>query len=466
MSKDDSGYGSMEEDNVADDGGNDSGVDTELLPPLVKAPKPTPKALRLFLEKEEATFKRHPITKSQLLFLMKMFFDTKETFGMGRDRMFNYIVANHPEQNISRRKINRFLQSLEITQLFNPIKATKDIAVSISNAPLNRMEMDLLDLSNMESEGKKFVFVLVDTFSKYVVAVALEDKEEQTVLKAVRTALKELKDKYGKAPKSILSDNGSEFVNKKFKAYMKTQGITQIFTKAEREVSHAKQVENFNGYIRRQIAKYDNQFDNPLWTQYLQLLIDNYNKSPSRITKKTPVAIMEGQTEGVKDNIKKNVLPKNNKRGEGVVYKRGTVVRLKQEMGSTFEKPSNNIRWSRELYRVDKIFKPKADSTLQPKYRIRTYDDDSRIDGFFYQNDLREVSPDMIKEIDQEPKFVVQSLLDIKFFRENGVSQGKVLVKWIGYKDATWEHYGVIKEDVPKMLKNLEAKLKRKKNKS
>jgi len=54
MSKDDSGYGSMEEDNVADDGGNDSGVDAELLPPLVKAPKPTPKALRLFFRKRRS----------------------------------------------------------------------------------------------------------------------------------------------------------------------------------------------------------------------------------------------------------------------------------------------------------------------------------------------------------------------------------------------------------------------------
>lgn len=470
----DSGYASMEEEQ-------------EELPPLVNAPKrkkttkkttkaketkkveepkakkPTTSAMKTFLENEKKTYKINPMTEDELNFLMKMFFDTKETFGMGRDRMFKYIEINYPDKKIARRKINRFLQSLEITQLFNPIKATKDIAVNISKAPFNRFEMDLMDMSNMESDGFNFIFNLVDTFSKYVISIPLKSKDDKTVLAGMKKAMKELKDKFKQQPKTILSDNGSEFINMKFRAYTEKEGIKQIFTKAETDTSHAKQVENFNGYLRRQIAKYDNQFDNPRWNEYLQTLIDNYNKSPSRITKKTPIAIMEGDDAGVKENIEKNVLPKNDKRFYEMPFKKGDVVRLKQEMGSTFEKPSNNIRWSREFYVIDKTLRPKSESTLQPKYTIRTYEDNKRIEGFFYRNDLREVSPDLLEKIQQEPKFIVQKLLDIKNFKENGVVQRKVLVKWDGYKEPSWEYYGVIKEDTPKLLKNLESKLKRQK---
>jgi hypothetical protein len=81
----------------------------------------------------------------------------------------------------------------------------------------------------------------------------------------------------------------------------------------------AKSVERFNLYIRRAITKYKNQFDDQNWDKYIALLMNNYNKTISRVTKKPPIEII-GQSNDpdapdniqIHENIKKAILPKNN----------------------------------------------------------------------------------------------------------------------------------------------------------
>ena len=323
----------------------------EKLPPLVsakksKSNKPNKTEINKFLEKEKEEYGEYAMTKEQLEFLIKQYFDTKNIFGLGRDRIFQYLRKEYPDIDISRRQVNRFLQSLEVVQLFNPSKGTKDIAKTVMEAPFKRFEIDLVDMQNMKSEGYQYIINMIDAVSKYVISRPIKDKDEKTVLKVFKNMIEELEDKFNKKPSSLLSDNGSEFINKGFSKYCKSQDIKQIFTKKSKS-SHAKLVERFNGYLRRQIAKYDNQFDNPEWSKYYQKLIDNYNKTISRITKKAPINIMNGETENVKENIEKAIIPKNDKL---TPYNKGDYVRLKTEMGSTFEKATNNISWSREVY--------------------------------------------------------------------------------------------------------------------
>jgi len=424
---------------------------------VVKADKPKrPNAenVKLFLENEKDNQKNY-ITKDILDFLLNLYFDEKTIFGLGRDRIYYYIRATYPDKKISQTQINRFLQSLEVVQLFNPSKGQKDIAKTITSDIFKRGEIDLVDMSNMASKGFNWIFNYIDTFSKYVVSIPLKTKDEKTVLDGFKKVISQLEDKFNDIPSSILSDNGSEFINQPFRDYTKSKDIKQIFTKAQSKSSHAKLVENFNGYMRKQITKYDNQFDDTQWTEYLQTLINNYNNTRSRITKKTPIEIMNGNTDDVKDNIEKAVLPKNDKRQINP-YKKGDFVRLKQEMGHKFEKPTNNIVWSKEVYTVDKVFLPKNNTVLLPKYKLKT-SDDKEIKEFFYQNELYKVNPDTIKKITQPPKEIVQKILDKK------VEDGKTLlkIKWKGGRNnITWESLHVMEVDVPKLVKNFLEKNK------
>lgn len=423
-----------------------------------EAPKinqPTKTEIDTFLEKEQQEYGRYGITREQLEFLLKEYFETKNIFGLGRDRIFQYLTQKHPEMKISRRQVNRFLQSLEVVQLFNPTKATKDIAKTITEAPFKRFELDLVDFQNMESQGYKYVMNMIDTFSKYVISRPIRDKEEKTVLLEFKNMIDELEDKFNKTPSSVLSDNGSEFINQGFKEYCKSKNITQIFTKKSNG-AHAKLVERFNGYLRRQIAKYDNQFDDPEWSKYLQRLITNYNNTISRITKKSPISIMTGDTDNVKENIEKAIIPKNDKL---TPYKKGDYVRIKTEMGSTFEKPTNNISWTREIYEITRVFMPKKASVLQPKYKIKPLDKNEEIPEFFYHNDLRVIDKDMLKKTTMPEKFVVQKIIKQKEVEENGIVRKKLLVKFKGIRQAEWQPYEVMKVDVPLLVKRFEERM-------
>ena len=80
--------------------------------------------------------------------------------------MIEYSRKEYPDIDICRRQVNRFLQSLEVLQLFNPSKETKDIAKTIMEAPFKRFEIDLVDMQNMKSEGYQYIMNMIDVFSK------------------------------------------------------------------------------------------------------------------------------------------------------------------------------------------------------------------------------------------------------------------------------------------------------------
>ena len=163
----------------------------EKIPPLVSAKqsktnKPNKTEINKFLEKEKEEYGDYAMTKEQLEFLIKQYFDTKIIFGLGRDRISQYLRKEYPDIDISRRQVNRFLQSLEVVQLFNPSKGTKDIAKTIMEAPFKRFEIDLVDMQNMKSEGYQYIINMIDAFSKYVISRPIKDKEEKTVLKVFK----------------------------------------------------------------------------------------------------------------------------------------------------------------------------------------------------------------------------------------------------------------------------------------
>lgn len=415
--------------------------------------------IKKFLENEKENFKKSYITKEQLDLLLKLYFDDKVIFGLGRDRIFKYLDVNYPDIKISRRQVNRFLQSLLIVQLFNPKKEPKEVGQTIKDGPFNRFEMDLLDISNMASEGYKYMFNMIDVFSKFVISKPLKTKDEKAVLEAFKSMMGILYKDYKDYPDEILSDNGAEFKNSSMNEYCRKNKIKQIFTIAE-NASHAKLVERWNGYIRRQIARYDKQFDNPQWTQYYQKLIYNYNNTISRITQKTPFDIIGGKTNNkvVKSNIEKAILPKNTNQSI-TKLKVDDVVRL-QQMTGEYEKPTNNITWSNELYKVYKV--KEAEGNGQTTYIIRKYPDGEIIRQYYYYDDLKKVNPDTIKNIKSPIKYIVLKIEKYKKVKKNGIISELLFIKWKGYskKDNTWEPLEVMKVEVPKMVEQFMLKNK------
>ena len=72
----------------------------EKLPPLVRAKqsktnKPNKTEINKFLEKDKEEYGNYAMTKEQLEFLIKQYFDTKKIFGLGRDRIFQKRISRY-----------------------------------------------------------------------------------------------------------------------------------------------------------------------------------------------------------------------------------------------------------------------------------------------------------------------------------------------------------------------------------
>ena len=73
-----------------------------------------------------------------------------------------------------------------------------------------RMHADLHGPLKTSGNNKKYILVMTDAFTKYVILVAINNKEAETVTEAI---FKKWICRYG-VPLEIITDQGKEFCNK------------------------------------------------------------------------------------------------------------------------------------------------------------------------------------------------------------------------------------------------------------
>ena len=388
-----------------------------------------------------------PLTAEQEKLLDKLYF--KDHMYFGRDRLFQYVRTNFPDERISRRALMDWLKKREVSQLFSPSRKRKDIAHTVLSRPYQQIGIDLMDMSSKETKGGyKWILSGIDLFSKKGWTIPMLNKEEATALVAFQTMLQQM----DKKPESIRSDNGSEFINDKFKTFLKDQGINQVLSKPNSPQSNG-QVERFNGIIKRLIKMYITQTDDQDWVGVLPKLVSNYNSTQSRVTGAAPnvveVESKEKQQE-TKKKIEKAVLPKNRKETE-VKFEVGDKVRLKL-MYDKIEKREQN--WSDEIYTVAKIFRPRKASVLNVGYQIKN-EEGELIKEKYYNEDLQRIGQvkDPIKKV---KKFILSKLIKPLMFREGKKYIPSYEVKWKGYRISELNTREGLLRDVPKQVRGYE----------
>ena len=82
--------------------------------------------------------------------------------------------------------------------------------------------MDLVDMQKFAefSDGYKHLLTVIDCFSRYAFVVPLKSKKPKEIIEAMSTVFKE----YG-IPLKIFTDNGSEFLNKDVRAFLKELNV-------------------------------------------------------------------------------------------------------------------------------------------------------------------------------------------------------------------------------------------------
>ena len=261
---------------------------------------------------------------------------------------------------------------------------------------------DLVDMSQYSkmNRGYKYIFTNIDVFSKIAYAFPLKSKKIQDIKICFQKIFEKNKPKY------TWSDKEPAFFSKEMQQFFKDNNVKTYHTN-----SHLKAVviERFNRSLRELMMKEFVKNNNTVWYNILPKLIKIYNNRYHSTIKMKPVEVNKTNEKYIKENIytynKTSKMPK---------FKIGGLVRISLKTRKIFDKPSGNIKWGQELFKIHSINRSNVIT-----YKIKDLNNEI-IEGIFYEKEL------------QKTKNTSEVYIIEKIIRKN---KDKYLVKWRGYSD-------------------------------
>ncbi|GAU41894.1 hypothetical protein TSUD_170050 [Trifolium subterraneum] len=167
-----------------------------------------------------------------------------------------------------------------------------ELKTLISPWPFAWWGMDLLGPFPTAARQVKYLIVAVDYFTKWIEAEPLAKIDAPHILRFFK---RNVLARFG-IPQVVVTDNGTQFTNKKFQEFLATIGTTQHFTSVEHPQTNG-QAEAANrvilrGLRRRMGASKGN------WTEELHNVLWSYRTTPHSTTGETPFRLTYG-TEAV-----------------------------------------------------------------------------------------------------------------------------------------------------------------------
>ena len=210
---------------------------------------------------------------------------------------------------------------------------------------------DMIDYKISNNKGFRYIFIVIDNFSKYLWAIPLKNKYSQTITNEFSNILKTSKRK----PLKIESDGGSEFYNSIFQIFLKSKNIQHYSRFTDKGPSIAERVIRT---VRSLLKKPVFLPGNADWLSELPSVIKNYNNSIHSSTKMTPIqASKKSNEKEVYSNLKDDRKVRKPK------LKLGDLVRT-SDIKKVFSK-GDSTNYSYKLYTKTEVIH----NTI-PSYRI------------------------------------------------------------------------------------------------
>lgn len=179
-----------------------------------------------------------------------------------------------------------------------------------SYKPFESFHMDTMGPFNEDTYGKKYIFVVIDAFSRYCELIPTNSNDAREASKALMKCVM----RYG-VPNNIRTDAGSEYVNSAIEYLCSTLKISQIKTIPYHHESNGM-VERKNQDVLRTLRKLVIDLDAyNTWSDLVPSVQFALNSMVSRVTKYTPHQILFGSEpsysifENMKQTPNKQELP-------------------------------------------------------------------------------------------------------------------------------------------------------------
>ena len=226
---------------------------------------------------------------------------------------------------------------------------------------------DLVDMVKYSrvNRGYEYIFTNIDIFSKYAWSFPLKTKTIKEIKPCFQKIFKERKPSY------IWSDKESLLLVKKCLLFLKKNDVRIYYT-------YSNFVERFNRSLRELMMKEFVKNNNTIWYNILPNLIKTYNTRYHHSIKMKPIDVNKSSEKYIKDNFytydKTNKIPK---------FKINDLVRISLKRRQLFDKPTGNIKWSEELFKIPFIHKSNVIT-----YKVKDLNDEI-VKGIFYEKELQ-----------------------------------------------------------------------------
>ena len=210
---------------------------------------------------------------------------------------------------------------------------------------------DMIDYKISNNKGYRYIFIIIDNFSKYLWAIPLKNKYSQTITNEFSNIITTSKRK----PLKLESDRGTEFYNSIFQNFIKNKNIQHYSRYTDKGPSIAERVIRT---VRNLLKKPVFEKGKADWLSELTSVVKKYNNTIHHSIKMTPIQASKKSNEKlVYNNLKDNREVRKPK------YKLGQLVRT-ADIKRVFSK-GDSTNYSYKLYTITEVIH----DTI-PSYRI------------------------------------------------------------------------------------------------
>jgi hypothetical protein len=273
----------------------------------------------------------------------------------------------------------------------------------------------------IENDGSRYLFTIIDCFSKYAWAIPLKRKDADTVSAAFDDFLK----KNSRKPQLFQTDKGKEFVNSKFILMLKSHHIKHFTTNNE-EIKAAI-VERFNRTLKSEMYRYFTHTTTKRYIDILPKLLTAYNNSYHRTIGMTPNQVDATNSAEVFSRMySKDISAKLKAENKSAKHlEANEIVRISQYKNA-FRK-GYEPQWSNELYKIthkrDDRLTPAQVKKSKSVYGVKDMRDEE-LTGTFYPEELQKIG-------EQSESQTLKEIQKILKYRGVGAAR-EAFVKWKG----------------------------------
>ena len=164
--------------------------------------------------------------------------------------------------------------------------------------PFQQISVDIVGPLPTTINIERYVVSMLDAFSRYCLLVAVTDVRAISVIKAIDLWIS----LFG-APRSILSDNGPQFISSVYRDYMRNHKDVKIKYTSTYNPRCNGQIERLHRWVkeRLRLIAYDGALNfvngEDSWADYLPIIQYTFNSTPNRITTYSPMDIVLGRND-------------------------------------------------------------------------------------------------------------------------------------------------------------------------